>query len=509
MDERRVPTVLNESEGKEGNYYLKSLLIYGVMGFLLLIFFLPPFPLFFKMNMVYGMILFMLVSTLISDFSSVLLDVNEKNILLSKPIDKRTFAIAKVVHILLYLTILSAVLGGAVLVAGTINYGALFPVIYIVQLLFLLGFAIFVTSTLYFLVLKFFDGEKLKDIINYFQVGFTIVLAVSYQFIGRAFNFIDFEVAYNPRWWSFLIPPAWFSAPYALLIEGHREAVYLYLTLIGIIVSVILFVVYSKKIAPYFESNLAKMSNNSEKSDSVKVEKKLRLTKKAAGILAVNKEERSFYLFTKQMIAKERQLKLKLLPALAFGVIFPLIFIFNTYSMHENFGAFKEHFANSTNYLWIYMSISMFVSTLPILSTSEKNKGAWVYAAFPIKDKRNIRKGALKALLANYLIPSYLIIAGVFLFLYGSNIVPHLVVMVLAMIFIVIVISKIIELDLPFSQEFRSIKDKSVPIFFNAVGFSAGGAIIHFVASRHPFGVYIMMASLAISVPIAWKKLVS
>lgn len=509
MDERRVPTVLNDAEGKEGNYYLKSLLIYGVMGLLLLIFFLPPFPLFFKMNMVYGMILFMLVSTLISDFSAVLLDVNEKNILLPKPIDKKTFAIAKMIHILLYLTVLSAVLGGAVLVAGTINYGLLFPVIYIVQLFFLLGFAIFVTSILYFLVLKFFDGEKLKDIINYCQIGFTIVLAVSYQFIGRAFDFIDFEVAYNPRWWSFLIPPAWFSAPYAYLIEGHRESVYLYLTLIGIMASVILLVVYSKKIAPYFESNLAKMSNNSEKFDTVKVEKKLRLTKKIAGILSVNKEERAFYLFTKQMISKERQLKLKLLPALAFGVIFPLIFIFNTYSMHENYGAFKEHLANSTNYLWIYMSISMFVSTLPILSTSEKNNGAWIYATFPIANRSSILKGSLKALITNYLLPSFLIVSGIFVFLFGVSIIPHLIIMALAMILIVIISTKQIKMELPFSQGFRSIKDKSVAMFFTSVGYSAVGAISHFIASRYPFGIYIMMGVLAISVPVAWTKLVS
>lgn len=508
MDERRVPTVLNDIDGKEGNYYLKSLLIYGIMGLMLLIFFLPPFPLFFKMNMVYGLILFMLVSSLISDFSSVLLDVNEKNILMPKPIDKKTFALAKAVHILLYLSILSAVLGGAVLIAGTFIYGVLFPVIYIIQLFFLLGFAIFLTSMLYFLVLKFFDGERLKDIINYFQIGFTIVLAISYQFIGRAFTFIDLNVAYTPKWWSFLIPPAWFSAPYALLIEGDFNFIYFYLTLIGIIVSVILLFVYLKKIAPYFETNLSKMNNSSQVFNIEKVEKKIRLWKKIAGLVSRNKEERAFYHFTKEMIAKERQLKLSLLPALAFGVIFPLIFIFNSYSMHENFRAFRENLTTGTTYLWIYMSISMFASSLPILSTSEKYKGAWIYAALPITSKSNILKGALKALLFNYFLPSFLIVSGIFIYLVGVNIIPHLVVMALAMILIVIVSSKMIKLDLPFSQGFRSIKDKSVATFLNAVGFSAVGAMAHFIVSRHPFGLYVMMIALTIAVPIAWNKLV-
>ncbi len=55
----------------------------------------------------------------------------------------------------------------------------------------------FFTAILYYFILKIFDGEKLKDIINYFQIVLSVVLALGYQIIPRVFDFTSVNVNFK------------------------------------------------------------------------------------------------------------------------------------------------------------------------------------------------------------------------------------------------------------------------------------------------------------------------
>lgn len=102
MDGRRVPTAISSSSKKKNeNSFLKSLWIYGLMGIIMVPFVIMGKNFIFQMSFVFGMLMFMVMTSLISDFSSVLLDIRDKNILFSKPIDNKTLSTAKVVHVLI------------------------------------------------------------------------------------------------------------------------------------------------------------------------------------------------------------------------------------------------------------------------------------------------------------------------------------------------------------------------------------------------------------------------
>lgn len=102
MDERRVPTIFNDTgKKKEGNQFLKSLWVYGLYGLILIPFLLIGENYIFQMSLAFGMILFILMTSMISDFSAVLLDVRDKNIIQTKPVTRRTIAAAKIVHIMI------------------------------------------------------------------------------------------------------------------------------------------------------------------------------------------------------------------------------------------------------------------------------------------------------------------------------------------------------------------------------------------------------------------------
>lgn len=106
MDGRRTPTVFNQQKKKkkpEENGFIKSLGMYVLISIMLI-----PIVDFgqnylYQMSIFFGVVMFLVMTSMISDFSNVLLDVKDKSILYTKPIEKRTINAAKTVHICLYL----------------------------------------------------------------------------------------------------------------------------------------------------------------------------------------------------------------------------------------------------------------------------------------------------------------------------------------------------------------------------------------------------------------------
>ena len=72
------------------------------------------------------MILFLLLTTMISDFSSVLLDVQDRAILLTRPVSVKTLNAAKLLYILYYLAGITLALAGVSLIVGLFKYGGWF-----------------------------------------------------------------------------------------------------------------------------------------------------------------------------------------------------------------------------------------------------------------------------------------------------------------------------------------------------------------------------------------------
>ena len=266
MDGRRVITAMANNkkidESKDKNSYLRLLMINAFMSIFIGLIMMSDMPAMKATNIVIGINLFMMVSLMISDFSAVLLDVKEKNILLPKPIDSKTFNAAKTTHICIYLMGISLSLNFIPLIIGSVNYGVLFFVIFIIENILEVLIVIAVTALLYTVVLKYFDGEKLKDIINYFQIFLAFIFAFGYQLVGRVFNIRGMNSEYVPEIWHALLPSMWFAAPFGILIDNNKEMFLIFLVALAIIGPIILMTIYIKGVVPYFEKNLQKLNDN-------------------------------------------------------------------------------------------------------------------------------------------------------------------------------------------------------------------------------------------------------
>ena len=106
MDQRRV--YLNWRQGKQKekkNPLIMALLFYGFMGLIFgsTIYFTDNFLT--VMIFVHAYILFMMAMILITDFSSVLLDTTDNQVILPRPVSSKTLFMARLVHILLIQTV--------------------------------------------------------------------------------------------------------------------------------------------------------------------------------------------------------------------------------------------------------------------------------------------------------------------------------------------------------------------------------------------------------------------
>ncbi len=497
MDERKVPTIFNQNKKDQKNSYFKSLWIYALYGLILI-----PFMGFgdnyhFQMSIAYGIVIFIVMTTLISDFSSVLLDVRDKSILSTKPINAKTINAAKILHILIYLTYLTIALTAIPLLVSLFTQGILFFLLTVFALIFINIFIVVLTTILYIVILRFFDGEMLKDIINYVQIGLSLVLMIGYQVLIRSFEFVNLEMVVTFKWWSIFIIPMWFAAPYELILNGNNS----YFTLVGTIFSVFIPLISIGlyiTLIPTFERNLQKLLSTSKS----KKERKSRLKDYFLSFICRTSEEKAFYRFASLMMKQERDFKLKVYPSLGFSFVIPFIFMFNMMrSDHVDY-------STSISYLNIYFSMLIIPSAVMMLGHSAKYKAAWIYKVFPIKDYTDLQKGSLKAFLIKLYIPLYLVLSIVFCFIYGPRIIPDLLIVLVASCLYTIICYMGFENKVPFTKPFDEIGDGQswkALILFIPLGILA---FIHYLlATSISYGTFIYFFVLVIVNFISWKFL--
>lgn len=501
MDGRRVPTAVggsskNKNENKYENGFFKSLWIYGLIGIIMVPFVIMGKNFIFQMSFVFGMLMFMVMTSLISDFSSVLLDIRDKNILFSKPVDNKTLSTAKVIHVLIYMFFMTISISGVPLVAALIRHGVLFFIIFVFEIIFMDLFIVVLTALLYLVILKFFDGEKLKDMINYVQIVLSIAISIGYQLIGRVFEISNIKVIFTPKWWQYFVAPIWFGAPFEVILHGNQNISFIVLSILAVVVPIISIFAYIKLI-PSFERNLQKLNNNSGKGEK----RNKVIYDIISKIICFSKEERTFFRFASNMMKNEREFKLKVYPSLGFSLIFPFIFIFN---MLKDDGLSK--LASSKVYLYIYFCALMLPTVIMMMKYSGRYKGAWVYKTMPIKNIANIFKGTLKAFIVNLLLPIYIIECVIFIYIFGMRIFPDLIVIFFNMMLFTVICFRVMKKSLPFSESFGVSKQGEGLIMIPLMILIGALAGVHYFCTTFNYGIYIYMVVAFVMVIVAWKK---
>ena len=497
MDERKVPTLFNQNKKKDDQKYgyIKSLWIYVLFGLILIPLMGFGQNFLFQMSIAFAMIIFLIMTSLIADFSSVLLDVRDKSILSTKPISAKTINAAKFMHIFIYLSYLTIALTGIPLIVSLFTQGIVFFILAGLEIIFINLFIVAFTAILYIAILRFFDGEKLKDMINYVQIALSLMLMIGYQVLIRSFEFVNLDMTLSFHWWSLFLIPMWFAAPFELTLNGDTSLLTLIYSIFAVIIPILSIGLYIRLI-PTFERNLQKLLSTSKS----KKEKNNRLKSFLLALVCRTHEERAFYRFASLMMKQEREFKLKVYPSLGFSFIIPFIFIF-TFSRSE-----EIDYSTSMGYLNIYFSMTIIPSAVLLLGHSAKYKAAWIYKILPLKDYTNLQKGSLKAFLIKLYVPLFLVLSIVFSYIYGIRILPDLLVVLVTSLLYTILCFATMNNKIPFTKPYDEMGDaQGWKTFLLFIPLAMLAGLHYLIASQVALGSTVYFIVLFFINIVVWK----
>ena len=453
MDSRRVSPALQNNGKKIGKEPKKSMILTCLvyMGLGIFIASMQVMPNMFGANTIsFAMLIFMLFSVYISEYSAVLLDTTEKSFYGALPIGKNEISTAKNIHIAYYIGTIAASMMLPSVVVGFISKGILYGLVFTLVSIVIVVVCLHLAGVIYYLLLKVFSGEKLKDILSGFQIFMTIAIVLSYQIVPRVISIAGFskgQITYSPFY--FLLPSAWFSAILESLF-GAGGLWYIYV-LAGITVPavILLEVLYRKKVMPEFEGELDKLTETAKENKSLSPFSKL-----MCKLLSKDEQENAFMKLVLIQVSRNRDMKLKLYPQLANVFILPIIMVLPQITGEKGFTGFIENLRQGRwGLALLYFTGLTSASIYMIIGQTENPESIMFYQILPIENLSKCIRAGVKVVLFRYLTPIFVALSALLLGVYGFGIIPDVIIAYLSFIFVTGFIIRISAWVLPFSYE--------------------------------------------------------
>ncbi|MGL5822944.1 MAG: hypothetical protein ACRCYE_15175 [Sarcina sp.] len=486
----------NKQKKERNKTYLYSILYLILGGFYSLIF-LAPIKESTSIGIVITLYMIFLSLRIITIFSTSILNTTDTKMLLPRPVDKKTLSVARALYSIYYIAVLAIAMMIIPIIVSAIVYSIVSALILLVEVILVPMFIVGIVAVLYYFVLKYFDGEKLKDILTLVQILIAAIIFILSHFAYlleagmRRINDASFHT------WFLIAPTYWYVAPYDLL-EGNRNTSTIIATVIGVALPILIIGIYISKIEK-FEAYLAKL----DKVSKGKLKKKNSFATIIKNMICRNEEEKIFFEFSASIMKNEREFKKKVYPQIIQGIISPIFFIF-IFSQNQTFQSMK----NGYWFLVFYIGSLTIVGISYMIKYSASNKGAWIYNVVPLKSESSPYTGALKAFAAKFIIPVLIVYFIIIVVFFGVDRIPDAVSIIAITLLAIPVNYKYSAKTLPFSVFTNDrVKGKmgkglivTVTIFV--------AAILQFLFDYFiPFGSYIFMAIAVVACSLTWRKL--
>ncbi|MFA9392009.1 MAG: hypothetical protein ACERKD_19525 [Prolixibacteraceae bacterium] len=448
------------------------------------------------------MLMVMSSITMLAEYSVSLFDTRDNSLLMPLPANGQTIGWARVIHIMIYLLLLSLSLTLPPIVFCAIKFGVASALLFLISVVLSTLFTLFFTVFIYLTLIKFTDGEKLKDTMMYLQVVLTIVMVIAYQLIPRIIMPAGGEpLIMHKSWYFVLLPPAWFTSFSTLIAQF--DAINMVGAAIAFIVPLVTISLIGKKLFYGFNESLVKLdSQTSGKTSKRELNNKNSWwLQSSAFIMGVQKEEFPIFRLMWKLSGRERLFKQSLLPLLAYAIIIPTMSIF----------------AGGTNniegkyLIFLYFTV-MSSSMLPTVLTIGNNKNAeWMYTSLPNMKADLLFKGALKAAIAKFFLPTFLLIAAPLIYFRGAIAVIDITTIFVYNYFIATVVLYFQKPYFMFTQEKNASQGGKTAAKMMLVIFAAMplGFLHSFLVKQNSLWIIVMLAVFAILLTLmnrVWMK---
>ncbi len=433
---------------REKNTFIYQSLAYAFYGVLLGIITYNIKDLLLVMTIFFMVLMVILIMVIITDFTTILFDHRDNQILLPRPIGPRTLLLVRLVHIQFFTGLIALSLSlGTIAVIG-IKYNLVVVLVLILSILLSQWLTIVITTFIYLLISKVVNGEKFKDILTAIQIIIGIAVFAGYQITVNVLGKDLFNASVMTiHSWSYLMPPFWYAA---IVKFSTFQDMPLSLTLLiipGVILPLAGLWVLTRFLSKGFNEILGERT--SENSASDKKRKKgifnSDIIKKA---LCISETEKAGWHLAYSTMRRDRKFKQNVYPYFGIMLVFALVILKPDIS--DPAGAVKS-ISGYSRYLFLLAFFSSGFMAVFQLPYTDNPEAAWIYRVLPIEARGDILSGAIKSMLMKFSFSVFLLVSILFLWFWGFGIIVQLLLSYLVSTLILLLLIKLQKMDLPFS----------------------------------------------------------
>lgn len=423
MDNRRqIVSYRKKDNQPPENTFLWTMFFYTLFGgfIALVLYSLPSFA--FSMLLFFSYVMVMIAMTLITDFSAILLDTSDNTIILPRPVDSRTLFVSRIVHIFLYLGQIAIGLSLLPAVVVLLKYGVAVLLLFVFATALSVLTSVFITNALYLLILQFANEEKLKSVINYFQIVMAVFIMGGFQLFPRFAGRFDWDdYAFEITAWSFLAPPVWMAGALETCFYQIYDFPHLIMTACAVVIPPLGFWLVNQYLSPLFARKLGVVAieRASTKANNNNLAAKLSKWMTLSGL------ERAAFELVYHTLARDRKIKLKVYPTFGYIIVFVLVF---TFRGGDDFATTWSNLPNTQYHLlMLYFAFMILQVAIYELPYSDDFKASWIYFSAPIAKPGELLTGTMKAVFTRLFLPGYFLISSLVLFIWGPQVAPDIV----------------------------------------------------------------------------------
>jgi ABC-2 type transport system permease protein len=505
MDNRRNVVAFGQQKAKEqSNRFWVMLLTYGFLG-VFVAFAIIGFPSFIiGMAVVHSFLMVMICMTLISDFSSVLMDTSDNTIILPRPVSSRTLVAARITHITLYVGQITLGLILAPFFATAFKYGIGMSFLLLLTTSLSVVFIVVFTNGFYLFLMRIATEERLKSIINYFQIIITVAIMGGYQIFPRMMG-NDFvrQADLDLSWWFVLAPPLWMAGFLDLIHSHATDSIHVTLSLLAILIPAGGIYVMNKFLAPLFARKLADLGTPSEITTTN--ESKSKTGFRMANLITKPGLERAAYEMVSTLTSRDRKLKLKIYPGIGYVFIMTFVYLFRG---KNSIQIMWNDLPYSSTYIFLlYASFFVVQTALFEVSYSDEFRASWIFGSSPIEKPGEILSGTWKAILIKFFVPVYLVFAVLILLVWKINSIDDIVFALASNVLLFLITVKISSKHLPFSMEATARKQAGnfMRVMLILVALALTGTV-HYLLAKIPYALWVGVPLIVTAVYFFYKS---
>ncbi|HEY1173513.1 MAG TPA: hypothetical protein VGH19_19265 [Verrucomicrobiae bacterium] len=392
-----------------------TLVIYALIGLVAIAF--AKQSIFALSLYLHGMTTIFLGMFVAASAGEVLFNKEESDILMHRPVTTKALLWAKItvmVQVSLWLAGAFNFIGFAL---GIRQIGIIFLAAHAFSLFLE---ALFCTATVvlvYQLCLRWFGRERLDNLMTMVQMLVAIAMVLGGQLVPQLLRYMEPGAeSVLKAWWIYLLPPAWFAGMDDVMV-GQRASISWTLAGCGMLATALVVWLAFDKLAKDYDTGLqtlneAKPTKTAASSTGERWLSKLVRTPPFSWWLR-DPVSRASFLLTANYLFRDREVKLRIYPAIAPMLIMPVFFLLQGTLTGKSGGGFGIAFAGS------YLALVP-LQALGLLAFSQQWQASDIFRQAPMRGPGQLCHGARRAVLLFLTLPVLVVFTGIAIFVANS-----------------------------------------------------------------------------------------